>query len=176
MLVAAILRKQPRGASRELLTRHHMLAQAADESVLTPRFYTTDFEEMEQMFSLELNPNLNMEELEVSPTLCACPRGRPACASHAASPPTSCQHTALRPSPFKPQHNPLRAVKFQGLRPPPHSTTLKTLLCMSQAMLHEFKLDYNQKHFVRNETFKKAADRIQVRHIRGTSLPILCEP
>ena len=32
-----------------------------------------------------------------------------------------------------------------------------------QAMLHEFKLDYNQKHFVRNETFKKAADSIQVR-------------
>ena len=31
-----------------------------------------------------------------------------------------------------------------------------------QCMLHEFKLDYNQKHFVRNETFKKAADRIQV--------------
>jgi hypothetical protein len=30
-------------------------------------------------------------------------------------------------------------------------------------MLHEFKLDYNQKHFVRNETFKKAADSIQVR-------------
>ena len=34
--------------------------------MLTPRFYTTDFEEMEQMFSLELNPNLNMEELEVN--------------------------------------------------------------------------------------------------------------
>ena len=39
--------------------------QAADESVLTPRFYTTDFDEMEQLFSLELNPNLPMEELEV---------------------------------------------------------------------------------------------------------------
>ena len=36
--------------------------------------------------------------------------------------------------------------------------------CILQAMLHEFKLDYNQKHFVRNETFKKAADRIQVSH------------
>ena len=44
-----------------------MRAQAADESVLTPRFYTTDFDEMEQLFSLELNPNLNMDELEVSP-------------------------------------------------------------------------------------------------------------
>ena len=31
---------------------------AADESVLSPRFYTTDFAEMERMFSLELNPNL----------------------------------------------------------------------------------------------------------------------
>ncbi len=39
--------------------------QAADESVLTPRFYTTDFDEMEQLFSLKLNPNLPMEELEV---------------------------------------------------------------------------------------------------------------
>ena len=36
-------------------------------------------------------------------------------------------------------------------------------LLHAQAMLHEFKLDYNQKHFVRNETFKKAADSIQVR-------------
>ena len=45
-----------------------IFAQAADESVLTPRFYTTDFDEMEQLFSLELNPNLNMEELEVGLT------------------------------------------------------------------------------------------------------------
>ena len=39
--------------------------QAADESVLTPRFYTTDFDEMEQLFSQDLNPNLDMAELEV---------------------------------------------------------------------------------------------------------------
>eukprot|EP00199_Chlamydomonas_sp_CCMP681_P002062 CAMPEP_0119104754 /NCGR_PEP_ID=MMETSP1180-20130426/2878_1 /TAXON_ID=3052 ORGANISM="Chlamydomonas cf sp, Strain CCMP681" /NCGR_SAMPLE_ID=MMETSP1180 /ASSEMBLY_ACC=CAM_ASM_000741 /LENGTH=408 /DNA_ID=CAMNT_0007089589 /DNA_START=98 /DNA_END=1324 /DNA_ORIENTATION=+ len=63
-----------------------------EESVLTPRFYTTDFEEMERLFSMELNPNLNMEEFE--------------------------------------------------------------------AMLAEFKLDYNQRHFVRNESFKVAADKI----------------
>ena len=31
------------------------------------------------------------------------------------------------------------------------------------AMLSEFRTDYNQTHFVRNETFKKAADGIQVR-------------
>ena len=52
-----------------------------------------------------------------------------------------------------------------------------------QAMLHEFKLDYNQKHFVRNETFKKAADSIQVLlmvmcscvHVRsGTANPQRC--
>eukprot|EP00208_Stichococcus_sp_RCC1054_P002783 CAMPEP_0206138428 /NCGR_PEP_ID=MMETSP1473-20131121/3318_1 /ASSEMBLY_ACC=CAM_ASM_001109 /TAXON_ID=1461547 /ORGANISM="Stichococcus sp, Strain RCC1054" /LENGTH=410 /DNA_ID=CAMNT_0053531865 /DNA_START=169 /DNA_END=1401 /DNA_ORIENTATION=+ len=67
--------------------------EAADESVLTPRFYTTDFDEMEQLFSQDLNPNLDMAELE--------------------------------------------------------------------AMLAEFKLDYNQRHFVRNETFAKAADSIQ---------------
>lgn len=80
-----------------LASRSNFLAAgikvAAEESVLSPRFYTTDFDEMERMFSLELNPNLNMAELE---SICA-----------------------------------------------------------------EFKQDYNQKHFVRNETFKAAADRIQ---------------
>lgn len=30
-------------------------------------------------------------------------------------------------------------------------------------MLAEFRLDYNQRHFVRNETFKKAAEGIEVR-------------
>jgi len=38
---------------------------AAEESLLTPRFYTTDFDEMEQLFSQEINPNLRMDELEV---------------------------------------------------------------------------------------------------------------
>ncbi len=56
---------------------------AADETLLTPRFYTTDFDEMERLFSLEINKNLDMAELE--------------------------------------------------------------------AMLAEFKQDYNQRHFVRNE-------------------------
>lgn len=66
---------------------------AAEESVLTPRFYTTDFDEMEQLFSEQLNPHLDLEELK--------------------------------------------------------------------AMLTEFKNDYNQRHFVRNETFKEAAEKIQ---------------
>lgn len=35
--------------------------------MLTPRFYTTDFDEMEQLFSQDLNPNLDMAELEVRP-------------------------------------------------------------------------------------------------------------
>lgn len=39
--------------------------QASSESVLTPRFYTTDFDEMELLFSQKLNPNLDMAELEV---------------------------------------------------------------------------------------------------------------
>jgi hypothetical protein len=30
-------------------------------------------------------------------------------------------------------------------------------------MLAEFRLDYNQRHFVRNETFKDAAEGIEVR-------------
>jgi magnesium-protoporphyrin IX monomethyl ester (oxidative) cyclase len=65
---------------------------AADESILTPRFYTTDFDEMERLFSLKLNPDLPMAELE--------------------------------------------------------------------ACLAEFRADYNQRHFVRNETFKAAAEKI----------------
>ena len=73
-------------------TMRRGIKEAAAESVLTPRFYTTDFDEMEELFSLERNPGLPMEEFE--------------------------------------------------------------------AMLSEFKTDYNQTHFVRNETFKKAADGI----------------
>jgi magnesium-protoporphyrin IX monomethyl ester (oxidative) cyclase len=68
------------------------IKEAASETVLTPRFYTTDFDEMEELFSLEKNPDLEMEEFE--------------------------------------------------------------------AMLREFRTDYNQTHFVRNETFKKAADNV----------------
>jgi len=69
------------------------IKEAADENLLTPRFYTTDFEEMEQMFSHELNPQLDMAEFE--------------------------------------------------------------------ATLKEFQEDYNQKHFVRNDSFQKAAESIQ---------------
>jgi magnesium-protoporphyrin IX monomethyl ester (oxidative) cyclase len=65
---------------------------AAEDSILTPRFYTTDFDQMEELFSKEINPYLDMEELN------------------------SC--------------------------------------------LEEFRNDYNQRHFVRNETFKPAADNI----------------
>ena len=38
--------------------------QAAKENVLTPRFYTTDFEEMDRLFNSEINPNLDMAEFE----------------------------------------------------------------------------------------------------------------
>ena len=37
------------------------IKEAANESILTPRFYTTDFEEMEEMFSLERNPGIAQE-------------------------------------------------------------------------------------------------------------------
>ncbi|GLC34271.1 cardiolipin synthase [Pleodorina starrii] len=65
---------------------------AANETLLTPRFYTTDFAEMEELFSKEINPNLDMDELN--------------------------------------------------------------------ACLQEFRNDYNKCHFVRNETFKTAADKV----------------
>ena len=67
--------------------------EAAKETLLTPRFYTTNFDEMDEIFSLEKNPNLPMEELT--------------------------------------------------------------------AILEEFRKDYNQKHFVRNEGFRQAADKLR---------------
>ncbi|XP_028061904.1 magnesium-protoporphyrin IX monomethyl ester [oxidative] cyclase, chloroplastic-like [Camellia sinensis] len=63
------------------------------ESLLTPRFYTTDFDEMEMLFNTEINKKLNQEEFE--------------------------------------------------------------------ALLQEFKTDYNQTHFMRNKEFKEAADQMQ---------------
>jgi len=66
--------------------------EAANENLLTPRFYTTDFDEMEQLFSNEINPNLDEAELV--------------------------------------------------------------------AILQEFREDFNQKHFVRNDAFKAAAEGI----------------
>jgi magnesium-protoporphyrin IX monomethyl ester (oxidative) cyclase len=45
-------------------TMRQGVKEAAAETILTPRFYTTDFDEMEEMFSLEKNPNLPMEELD----------------------------------------------------------------------------------------------------------------
>lgn len=63
------------------------------ETLLTPRFYTTDFDEMETLFNTEINKKLNQAEFE--------------------------------------------------------------------ALLQEFKTDYNQTHFVRNKEFKEAADKMQ---------------
>ena len=63
------------------------------ETLLTPRFYTTDFDEMEMLFNQEINQNLNQKEFD--------------------------------------------------------------------ALLNEFKTDYNQTHFVRNPAFKEAADKMQ---------------
>ena len=63
------------------------------ETLLAPRFYTTDFDEMEMLFNKEINKNLNQAEFE--------------------------------------------------------------------ALLNEFKTDYNQTHFVRNPEFKEAADKMQ---------------
>ncbi|KAJ7972040.1 Magnesium-protoporphyrin IX monomethyl ester cyclase [Quillaja saponaria] len=66
---------------------------AIKETLLAPRFYTTDFDEMETLFNTEINKNLNQAEFE--------------------------------------------------------------------ALLQEFKTDYNQTHFVRNKEFKEAADKLE---------------
>ena len=68
------------------------IKEASADTVLTPRFYTTDFDEMERLFNLELNPHIDMAEIE--------------------------------------------------------------------ACLREFRTDYNQTHFVRNDSFKSAADNV----------------
>eukprot|EP00227_Mantoniella_beaufortii_P011610 CAMPEP_0197574290 /NCGR_PEP_ID=MMETSP1326-20131121/30_1 /TAXON_ID=1155430 /ORGANISM="Genus nov. species nov., Strain RCC2288" /LENGTH=419 /DNA_ID=CAMNT_0043136825 /DNA_START=71 /DNA_END=1330 /DNA_ORIENTATION=- len=68
------------------------IKEASSENLLTPRFYTTDFDEMEQLFSTQINPGLDEAELV--------------------------------------------------------------------AILQEFREDFNQKHFVRNDAFKSAADGI----------------
>ena len=73
-------------------TMRRGVKEAADETLLTPRFYTTDFDEMEQLFNKEFNPNLDDKEFD--------------------------------------------------------------------ALVNEFRTDYNKVHFVRNDTFKKAADKI----------------
>lgn len=39
-------------------TMRRGIKEASAESVLTPRFYTTDFEQMEEMFSLDKNPGM----------------------------------------------------------------------------------------------------------------------
>ncbi|KAI3746392.1 hypothetical protein L6452_08824 [Arctium lappa] len=64
------------------------------ETLLALRFYTTDFDEMEQLFNTQMNKNLNEAEFE--------------------------------------------------------------------ALLQEFKTDYNQTHFVRNKEFKEATDEMMV--------------
>ncbi|KAH7435014.1 hypothetical protein KP509_06G045000 [Ceratopteris richardii] len=82
-VIKASVADAPKAGSKEL----------AKDTLLTPRFYTTDFDEMERMFNKDINKNLRQEEFD--------------------------------------------------------------------ALLQEFKTDYNQKHFVRNAEFKKAAEQIQ---------------
>lgn len=79
--------------ARKPITKKKSNKTEIKETLLTPRFYTTDFDEMETLFNTEINKNLNQSEFE--------------------------------------------------------------------ALLQEFKTDYNQTHFVRNKEFKEAADKMQ---------------
>ncbi|KAM5546518.1 hypothetical protein ABKV19_002411 [Rosa sericea] len=82
-----------RMSSSSTKTKKPTTKKAIKETLLAPRFYTTDFDEMETLFNTEINNNLNQVEFE--------------------------------------------------------------------ALLQEFKTDYNQTHFVRNKEFKVAADNLQ---------------
>ncbi|GMI97682.1 COPPER RESPONSE DEFECT 1 [Hibiscus trionum] len=81
---------------------------AIKETLLTSRFYTTDFDEMEALFNTEINKNLNQSEFE--------------------------------------------------------------------ALLQEFKTDYNQTHFVRNKEFKEAADKICNARVLGLGVSRVYSP
>ncbi|KAM5550579.1 hypothetical protein ABKV19_027620 [Rosa sericea] len=80
-------------SSSSTKTKKPTTKKAIKETLLAPRFYTTDFDEMETLFNTEINNNLNQVEFE--------------------------------------------------------------------ALLQEFKTDYNQTHFVRSKEFKVAADNLQ---------------
>eukprot|EP00246_Nothoceros_aenigmaticus_P011534 TRINITY_DN316_c0_g1_i2.p1 TRINITY_DN316_c0_g1~~TRINITY_DN316_c0_g1_i2.p1 ORF type:complete len:419 (-),score=84.42 TRINITY_DN316_c0_g1_i2:204-1436(-) len=54
MSADSFVKDKPRSGAKEL----------AKDSLLTPRFYTTDFDEMERMFNKEMNGNLNEEEFK----------------------------------------------------------------------------------------------------------------
>ena len=45
---------------QSLILPFDSMQQASADTVLTPRFYTTDFDQMEEMFNLEKNPSLPM--------------------------------------------------------------------------------------------------------------------
>lgn len=53
-MMAADVIEKPKKGSKEI----------AKDTLLTPRFYTTDFDEMERMFNTEMNKNLNEAEFE----------------------------------------------------------------------------------------------------------------
>ena len=75
------------------------------------------------------------------------------------------QHPSAGPAPASPLLSSCAPPAY-GKRPFTSSVARAVL----QAMLAEFRLDYNQRHFVRNETFKKAAEGIEV---RGPQLVLL---
>ena len=151
----------------------HFPQEAAGETILTPRFYTTDFDEMEDLFSLEKNP-----DLPVSPIILEGLGGRARSSPSEQAKQSRARRLVVAEKRyllfilfsfhlFVLSHHLL--VSLLVSLPPSLSLSLPLSLSLSHrqqmdeliSTLNEFKTDYNQTHFVRNASFKAAADSIQ---------------
>lgn len=138
-----------------------------EEDILTPRFYTTDFDEMERLFKcadrlfswtwkLQFFVSLNSNKIPCYPFYARLlPLVNVTSAEHAIAPLTDecvwkmCTDTGN----MRVHHFPCGVwYRSPDLNPQLNQEELK-------ACLEEFRQDYNQKHFVRNEEFRRAAEQ-----------------